>query len=67
LPETADELCVVARGAGADKDDIYLGGKATEAGIKSLSDSGKLAQYRVLHFATHGALAGELKDQSNQD
>ena len=37
-----------------------LGAKATEATIKKLSDEGKLAHYRVLHFATHGTLAGEI-------
>ena len=38
-----------------------LGARATEATIKTLSDQGKLAQYRVLHFATHGTLAGEIE------
>lgn len=61
LPETADELCVVARSAGAQTGDVYLGKRATEAGLKSLSEAGQLAEHRVLHFATHGALAGELK------
>ena len=61
LPETADELCVVARNAGARNDDVYLGQRATEAGIKSLSETGRLASYKVVHFATHGALAGELE------
>src|SRR6187200_885248 len=28
---------------------------------RDLSDSGELAAYRIVHFATHGALAGELK------
>lgn len=60
LPETADELCTVARSAGAGKEDIFLGQSATEAGIKMLSRSGVLAGYKVAHFATHGALAGEL-------
>jgi CHAT domain-containing protein len=32
----------------------------TERNVKALSASGRLAQYRVVHFATHGALAGEL-------
>jgi len=60
LPETADELCAVAIDAGAEVDDVYLGGKATETQVKKLSMSGSLAEYKVLHFATHGALAGEL-------
>ena len=29
-----------------------------------MSEAGKLAQYRVIHFATHGAMAGELSSKS---
>jgi CHAT domain-containing protein len=60
LPESADELCAVARSLGAPESDIWLGARANEAEVKKLSDSGELAAYRILHFATHGALAGEL-------
>jgi CHAT domain-containing protein/tetratricopeptide (TPR) repeat protein len=59
LPETADELCAVARYVGADDSSVYLGARATEREIKVLSESGVLAQARVLHFATHGLLSGE--------
>jgi CHAT domain-containing protein len=59
LPETADELCDVARSVGAKPDDVYLGARATERAIKALSADGMLSQARVLHFATHGLLAGE--------
>ncbi len=61
LPETAKELCDVARDLEADKDEIRLGARATEREVKRLSEAGQLAQYRVVHFATHGALAGEVK------
>ncbi len=61
LPETADELCGVGQRFAAPEDDILLGGRATEAGLKALSETGRLADYRILHFATHGALSGELK------
>jgi CHAT domain-containing protein len=61
LPETADELCAVARDLKADVAEIRLGTKATEHEIKSLSASSILAKYHVLHFATHGALAGQLR------
>lgn len=64
LPETADELCAVARDLKADAADIHLGEGASEHDVKALSASGQLAQYRIVHFATHGALAGELKDTS---
>jgi CHAT domain-containing protein len=40
-------------------DAVWLGARATEANLKALSRSGKLARYRALHFATHGVLAGE--------
>jgi CHAT domain-containing protein len=60
LPETADELCAVARDINADTAELRLGSRATEREMKVLSESGALAQYRVVHFATHGAMAGEL-------
>ena len=60
LPETADELCAVARDVGADPDEIRLGAHATEREVKRLSQAGQLAQYRIVHFATHGALASQL-------
>jgi len=51
----------VARELGVADDDIRLGDRATEREVKSLSASGELATYRIVHFATHGALAGELR------
>ena len=60
LPETADELCAVARDVHADAREIYLGARATEHVVKRLSEFGELAKYRIVHFATHGALAGEI-------
>jgi hypothetical protein len=59
LPETAGELCAVARSAGA-KSALWLGSRMTEGAIKSLSAKGELRDYRVLHFATHGLVAGDL-------
>ena len=60
LPETADELCEIARGLGVSQNDILLGEAATEAKVKDLSEQGRLADYAILHFATHGALGGEV-------
>ena len=60
LPETADEVCAVAADVKADASSIHLGAQATERTIKRLSSSGELAKYRMVHFATHGVLAGEL-------
>ena len=60
LPETADELCAVANDLHAEPGEMRLGTRATESEVKALSADGQLAQYRIVHFATHGALAGEL-------
>ncbi len=63
LPETADEVCAVARLLGADPSrDVYLGGRATKAQVQTLSDDGTLTKARVVHFATHGLLAKETGD-----
>jgi CHAT domain-containing protein/tetratricopeptide (TPR) repeat protein len=64
LPETADELCSVARDLGVSEKDVWLGNRATEAKIKRLSEAGELAKYRIIHFATHGALAGQVDGNS---
>jgi len=60
LPETAGELCAVARQLRAGDNDVRLGARASEGDLKALSERGMLSRYRVLHFATHGALAGEI-------
>ena len=65
LPETADELCAVAHDLGAGDGDIYLGASASEMGVKALSASGALAQYRTVEFATHGALAGQVSGNAD--
>lgn len=59
LPETADEVCAVARDLEALLSEVYLGAKATESAVKRLSKAGELKSHAVLHFATHGLLAGE--------
>jgi hypothetical protein len=51
LPETADELCAVARDLGVPDSGIWLGARATEREVKRLSDSGELAAYRIVHFS----------------
>ena len=56
LPETADEVCFVAKALGATEEDIFLGARANEREIKQLSASGRLHDYRVLHFSTHSAV-----------
>jgi len=57
LPETADELRAVARRVGAPDSDIHLGAAASEAAVKRAA----LASYRVVYFATHGLVSGEVQ------
>jgi CHAT domain-containing protein len=58
LPETADELRRVAASVKASSDDVILGADATETRVKQT----KLDQYRIIYFATHGLLAGEVAE-----
>jgi CHAT domain-containing protein/tetratricopeptide (TPR) repeat protein len=58
LPETTDEVCAVAKALNAADADVYLGARATVRTIKQLAQRGALADYRVLHFATHGLVGG---------
>ena len=60
LPETVDEACAVAAAFSAPETAVRLGADATETAIKDLSEEGGLARARVLHFATHGLVSGEL-------
>lgn len=56
LPETADELRTLARDLGAGEDALLLRERATEATVKA----GFLSGARVVAFATHAGVAGEL-------
>jgi len=60
LPETADELCAVAKELGAGPSDIYLGSRATIPELIRLNEEGLLTAYRIVHFATHGAVSGQI-------
>ena len=60
LPETATEAGAVAQTLDAGAGAVHVGAEATEALLRQQS----LDQYRVLYFATHGLLPGELRCQS---
>jgi CHAT domain-containing protein len=57
LEDTADELKAVAKKLGAPTSAIHLRADASEATVKRAS----LADYRVVYFATHGLVAGDVK------
>jgi CHAT domain-containing protein len=60
LPDTATELRTVARSLGATDDSLLLGAGATEEALRQRP----LEDVRILYFATHALLPGELSCQS---
>jgi CHAT domain-containing protein len=59
LPDTADEVRDIAKILRADESrDIHLGRRASEQSVKSAD----LSTYRVVMFATHGLVPGELPE-----
>lgn len=60
LPGTAAEVQAVGASFGAQSGSILLGNGATEAAVRGA----RLGDYRVLYFATHGMLPGELHCQA---
>lgn len=58
LPETANELRKVAESVHAGSGDLFIGAEATETRVKQE----RLDQYRIVYFATHGLLAGDVVD-----
>jgi len=57
LADTSDEIKNIAARLGAPLDDIHLGRDASETAVKTAH----LADYRVVYFATHGLVAGDVK------
>lgn len=58
LPETADEVCEVASLLGAGAEDVLLGARASRPAVMRLARERRLLDYRVLHLASHGLVAG---------
>ena len=57
LPDTREEILGMARAMGADLEkDVFLGRTANEQTVKTLD----LTRYRVIAFATHGLVPGDL-------
>jgi CHAT domain-containing protein len=57
LSDTADELRAIAQALGVSTADIFLGRDATVTAVKRAP----LANYRIVYFATHGLVAGDIK------
>ena len=61
MPDTSEEVRDIAKILRADPgNDVHLGRRASEHLVKAAD----LSQYRVVMFATHGLVAGELPDLS---
>ncbi len=57
LPETAEELQQIAKALGANpRTDVFVGSQASEQRVMSM----QLSLYRVIAFATHGLVPGDL-------
>ena len=57
LADTAEEIRNIAVRLGASTEDIHLGKDASETTVKKA----RLADYRVVYFATHGLVAGDVR------
>jgi CHAT domain-containing protein len=57
LPSTRDEVQAIAKELQVDPSDVKLGFDANVTAIKTAS----LDQYRIVYFATHGLVAGDLE------
>jgi CHAT domain-containing protein/tetratricopeptide (TPR) repeat protein len=57
LPETAVELKTIAHKLSVPRSDINLGKDASETKVKNAH----LSDYRIVYFATHGLVAGDVK------
>ncbi len=60
LPETAGEVRAVAEALGAPPAAVRTGAAATEAALKEAP----LRDFRVLHFATHGLVTGDVAGET---
>jgi CHAT domain-containing protein/tetratricopeptide (TPR) repeat protein len=57
LPDTANEVRAIADVLKAEKNDLKLGRSASETTVKQT----KLDNYRIVYFATHGLVSGEVE------
>jgi CHAT domain-containing protein len=62
LPGTRRELLAVARALGLEPSGaVYVGAAATKQTLRGLNASGRLGRTRVVSFATHALIGGEVR------
>ena len=64
LPDTRDELLVIARALKASASDLVMGRDATRESVLKANRSGVLQNKRVIAFATHGLKVGDIPNLS---
>ncbi|HVR55364.1 MAG TPA: CHAT domain-containing tetratricopeptide repeat protein [Pseudolabrys sp.] len=57
LPDTQEELTSVSQSLGGEANALYFGTSASESSVKNA----KLSDFRIVYFATHGLVAGDVK------
>jgi CHAT domain-containing protein len=62
LPGTAEEVAAIQ--SAFDEAVVLTGSDVSEERVKSLSSSGELSQFRVIHFATHGIVVPDVPELS---
>ncbi|MEQ1845527.1 MAG: tetratricopeptide repeat protein, partial [Nitrospira sp.] len=61
LPGTREELLAIAGVLGVNAEtNLFLDRRASEPEVRRLNESGRLGRAKVIAFATHGLLAGEV-------
>jgi CHAT domain-containing protein/tetratricopeptide (TPR) repeat protein len=66
LPGTRGEIASLAKSLNAMAGSTLLGNDATEANLRKRSNDGSLGRARVVAFATHGLIAGDLDNSLAQ-
>jgi hypothetical protein len=60
IPAMGYLLCEMAHEPGFEDSRVLLANEATKTNLMELNRTGELAKYRIVHFATHGVLAGDV-------
>lgn len=64
IPDTAKLVCGIAADPAFAESRVLLADNATERKLRELNAEGELFRYRIVHFATHGAVVGNFQGAS---